>query len=185
MSPSERAGMLFVVAARLISVPIRDCQEPGAAGDGQGLPGGCPPDWDQWPLVCLTTLADAEGMDIQPPLTCLEMNQQAPAPEPLTDDRLAALAKAMSNPNRVKIVRYLSQCRPHIESDIVAETGLAQSTISEHIRALRDVGIVTVVDDPPRIWYCVNRATLVSLAAAIADLPVPFDLTDTVPMAPI
>ena len=44
---------------------------------------------------------------------------------------------------------------------------------------------MTVVDDPPRIWYCVNRAALVSLATAIADLPVPFDLTDTVPMAPI
>lgn len=102
------------------------------------------------------------------------MNLHAPPPEPITDERLAALAKAMGNPNRVKIVRYLSQCRPHIENEIVAETGLAQSTISEHIRALRDVGIVTVVDDPPRIWYCVNRAVLTQLAVAMVSLPRPF-----------
>jgi DNA-binding transcriptional ArsR family regulator len=113
-------------------------------------------------------------MEIRPPQTCIEMNLRAPAPEPISDARLASLAKALGNPNRVKIVRYLSQCRPHIENDIVAETGLAQSTISEHIRALRDVGIVTVVDDPPRVWYCVNRAMLASLAAAIAGVPTPF-----------
>jgi len=114
-------------------------------------------------------------MDMQPPQTCIEMNRQVPAPEPITDGQLAALAKAMGHPNRVKIVRYLSQCRPHIEGDIVRETGLAQSTVSEHIRALRDVGIVTKVDDPPRIWFCVNRTALVSLAHAMTDLPTPFE----------
>ncbi len=125
-------------------------------------------------------------MDIQPPQTCLEMNLLAPEPEPISDEQVAALAKALGNPNRVKIVRYLSQCRPHIENDIVAETGLAQSTISEHIRALRDVGIVTVVDDPPRIWYCVNRKMLVSLAAAVEHIPKPFDdVTEAVPAVPI
>lgn len=114
-------------------------------------------------------------MNVNPPQTCVEMNRQAPEPEPITDERLAALAKAMGHPNRVKIVRYLSQCRPHIENEIVEELGLAQSTVSEHIRALRDVGIVTVVDDPPRLWFCVNRTVLVSLAFAMAQIPVPFD----------
>ena len=118
-------------------------------------------------------------MEIQPPQTCIEMNQRAPAPEPITDERLAALAKAMGHPNRVKIVQYLSQCRPHIEGDIVKETGLAQSTVSEHIRALREVGIVTMVDDPPRIWFCVNRTALASLAQALLDLPTPFDEAST------
>jgi DNA-binding transcriptional ArsR family regulator len=127
-----------------------------------------------WPLVSRIEPTDAERMDIQPPQSCVDMNLHAPPPEPITDERLAALAKAMGNPNRVRIVRYLSQCRPHIENDIVAETGLAQSTISEHIRALRDVGIVTVVDDPPRIWYCVNRAALTQLAVAMVSLPRPF-----------
>jgi ArsR family transcriptional regulator len=106
------------------------------------------------------------------------MNLTAPPPEPLSDQRLASLAKAMGNPNRVKIVRYLSQCRSHIANDIVDETGLAQSTISEHIRALRDSGIVTVVDDPPRTWYCVNRSVLAQLASGLAAIPRPFEEED-------
>lgn len=103
------------------------------------------------------------------------MNLRAPVPEPITDERLAALAKAMAHPNRVKIVRFLSECRPHIEGEIVRVTGLAQSTVSEHIRVLREVGIVTTVDDPPRIWYCVNRTALASLTRALTDLPTPFE----------
>ncbi len=123
---------------------------------------------------------------IQPPQSCLEMNLLAPTPEPISDEQLAALAKALGSPSRIKIVRYLSQCRPHNENDIVAQTGLAQSTISEHIRALRDVGIVTVVDDPPRLWFCVNRKMLASLAAAIDGIPMPFeDVTEAVPVVPI
>lgn len=117
-------------------------------------------------------------MDIEPPQSCIEMNRRAPKPEPLTDERLAVLAKAMGNPNRVKIVRYLSQCRPHIENDVVEATGLAQATISEHIRVLRDAGVVTIVEDPPRNWYCVNRAALASLSAALTTLPVPFPAVD-------
>ena len=103
------------------------------------------------------------------------MNVLAPPPEPLTDERLAALARAVGSPTRLKIVRYLSQCRSHIANDIVEETGLAQSTVSEHIRELRDIGIVTIVDDPPRTWYCVNRAVLAQLIEGLARLPRPFD----------
>ena len=106
------------------------------------------------------------------------MNLMAPPPEPLSDERLAALAKAVGSPTRVKIIRYLSQCRSHIANDIVDETGLAQSTISEHIRALRDVGVVTVVEDPPRTWYCVNRSVLAQLASGISAIPRPFDRED-------
>ena len=115
-------------------------------------------------------------MDMKTPLPprCVDMNRRAPDPGPITDRRLAVLAKALGSPARVKIVRYLSQCRPHIANDIVAELGLAQSTISEHIRALRDAGIVIQVDDPPRIWYCVNRAALAQLANGLTNLPVPF-----------
>ena len=124
-------------------------------------------------------------MDVQEPQTCLEMNLRAPAPEPLTDERLADLARAMGNPSRVKIVRYLSQCRPHSENEVVEAVSLAQSTISQHIRVLRDVGIVTAVDDPPRTWYCVNRAALASLASAIAGLPRRFAELSEVLAAPI
>ncbi len=103
------------------------------------------------------------------------MNISAEPPEPLTDERTAALAKALGNQKRLGIVRYLSQCRPHIANEIVEEMGLAQSTISEHIRELREAGIVIKVDDPPRVWYCVNRRVLAQLSIGIAELPRAFD----------
>jgi ArsR family transcriptional regulator len=103
------------------------------------------------------------------------MNLSAEPPEPLTDQRTAVLAKALGNPKRLEIVRYLSQCRPHIANEIVEAVGLAQSTISEHIRELRDAGIVIKVNDPPRIWYCVNRRVLAQLAVGITELPKAFD----------
>jgi ArsR family transcriptional regulator len=120
-------------------------------------------------------VVDAVAMETQPPPSCFDMNLLAPPPEPLTDERLALLARAVGNPTRLQIVRYLSQCRSHIANDIVEETGLAQSTISEHIRALRDIGIVVVVEDPPRTWYCVNRAVLAQLVKGLAQLPKPFE----------
>ena len=109
------------------------------------------------------------------PPTCVAMNLAADPVETLTDERLAAVAKALGSPKRLEIVRYLSQCRPHIANEIVAEIGLAQSTISEHIRELREAGIVMQVDDPPRVWYCVNRGVLTQLASGITALPKAFD----------
>lgn len=103
------------------------------------------------------------------------MNLHAPPPEPLTEDRFAKLAHAIGNPTRLRIVRYLSQCRPYIAGDVVREIGLAQSTISEHIRILREAEIVVVVEEQPRNWYCVNRAVLAQLVDGIERLPTPFE----------
>jgi ArsR family transcriptional regulator len=122
-----------------------------------------------------TGICDGGRMDVPLPPSCIDMNLAAEPPEPLTDERIAALAKALGNPKRLEIVRYLSQCRPHIANEIVEAIGLAQSTISEHIRELREVGIVIEVDDPPRVWYCVNRRVLAQLSVGVAQLPRPFD----------
>jgi ArsR family transcriptional regulator len=103
------------------------------------------------------------------------MNATAPPTEPLSDERMAVIAKALGSPTRLQIIRYLSQRRSHIANDIVEDTGLAQSTISEHIRALRGAGIVMVVEDPPRTWYCVNRAVLAQFSRTLVELPRPFE----------
>ena len=44
-------------------------------------------------------------------------------------------------------------------------------------------GIVLIVDDPPRTWYCVNRAVLGQLSKGLAGLPVPFDSVRSEPVA--
>jgi ArsR family transcriptional regulator len=86
------------------------------------------------------------------------------------DEYLAAMAKALGHPVRVRIVRLLAERRACTTADLVAELPLAQSTISEHLRILREAGLVRGEIDGPRTSYCVNRAALRALRAAISSL---------------
>lgn len=70
--------------------------------------------------------------------------------------KLASLAKAFSHPARVAIVKLLSQNGPTIVNKIVDELPLSQSTISQHLKELKDVGIITGVIDGPRVFYSIN-----------------------------
>ena len=86
------------------------------------------------------------------------------------DDVLAAMAKALGHPARVRIVRLLAERQACVTGDLVAELPLAQSTISEHLRILRESGLVQGEIEGPRTSYCVNRAALGALRAAISSL---------------
>jgi len=87
-----------------------------------------------------------------------------PAP---TGDDIAALAKALAHPARIHIVRLLLEKRSCIGCDIVDEVGLAQSTVSEHLRILKAAGIITGEIERPRICYSLNPASLRPLAALL------------------
>ncbi len=84
------------------------------------------------------------------------------------DDELAKLAKAMGHPARVRIVRMLSRKEARVCSQIVDELPLAQSTVSEHLRILKEVGLIRSSQDGPRVGYCINFDTLRKLKALIA-----------------
>jgi ArsR family transcriptional regulator, arsenate/arsenite/antimonite-responsive transcriptional repressor len=87
---------------------------------------------------------------------------------PDADDELAKLAKAIGHPARVRILRMLSQKEARVCSQIVGELPLAQSTVSEHLRILKDAGLVRSSQDGPRIGYCINYETLRKLKALVA-----------------
>ena len=89
---------------------------------------------------------------------------------PGADDELAKLAKAIGHPVRVRILRMLSQREARVCSQIVGELPLAQSTVSEHLRILKDAGLVRSSQDGPRIGYCINYGTLRKLKALVAIL---------------
>ena len=72
------------------------------------------------------------------------------------DEQLAKLAKAIGHPARVHILRMLSRKEARVCSQIVDELPLAQSTVSEHLRILKDAGLVRSTQDGPRIGYCIN-----------------------------
>ncbi|MEI8238480.1 MAG: metalloregulator ArsR/SmtB family transcription factor [Actinomycetota bacterium] len=86
------------------------------------------------------------------------------------DDTLAAMAKALAHPARVKIIRFLDARTTCVTGDVVAEIGLAQSTISEHLRILREAGLIQGEIEGPRTRYCVSSAGLASLKAGIGAL---------------
>lgn len=86
------------------------------------------------------------------------------------DDSLAALAKALGHPARIQILRFLSQQTTCITGDVVAEIPLAQSTVSEHLRILREAGLVQGKVDGPRTRYCVRPEGLATLKAGVASL---------------
>ena len=87
---------------------------------------------------------------------------------PEADDELAKLAKAIGHPARVRIIRMLSRKEARVCSQIVDEFPLAQSTVSEHLRILKEAGLVRSSQDGPRVGYCINFDTLRKLKALIA-----------------
>jgi ArsR family transcriptional regulator len=83
---------------------------------------------------------------------------------------MAAMAKALGHPARVHILRVLAERQTCITGDLVAEMPLAQSTISEHLRILREAGLIQGEIEGPRTSYCINRAGLAALKEAVASL---------------
>lgn len=69
---------------------------------------------------------------------------------------LAAFAKAMSHPARIAILKVLAQKNTCICGDIVEELPLAQSTVSQHLKELKNTGLIDGTIDGPRSCYCIN-----------------------------
>lgn len=86
------------------------------------------------------------------------------------NEQLARLAKAIAHPARVAIVRLLIRHDGCIVGDIVGELPLAQSTISQHLKQLKDAGLVRGEVDGPRVCYCVEPGAVALLKALVAAL---------------
>ena len=73
-------------------------------------------------------------------------------------ERLAHFAKALSHPARIVILKYMEQNKCCHVKDIKKILPLAQSTISQHIKELKDAGLIISKAKPPKIKYCVNMS---------------------------
>ncbi len=72
------------------------------------------------------------------------------------DIRIAELGKALSHPARVAIIKLLAKRQACICGDIVDELPLSQSTVSQHLKELKDVGLIKGEIDGPRVCYCID-----------------------------
>lgn len=85
--------------------------------------------------------------------------------------RLARQCKALGHPARLAIVRYLAGRRGRCTcGDIVEQLPLAQSTVSQHLKVLKDAGLIVGEIEPPRVCYCLNEQALEAVKRAIAAL---------------
>jgi ArsR family transcriptional regulator len=80
---------------------------------------------------------------------------------------VAKVAKALAHPARVRIITFLLSRPGCIGGDIVDQVGLAQSTVSEHLRILKAAGLVVGAIERPRICYSLDAASLAPLRALI------------------
>ena len=86
------------------------------------------------------------------------------------DEQLAALAKALGHPLRVRILRILASRDVCVCGDLVDELPIAQSTVSQHLKILKEAGLVQCEIDGPRVCYCVKEPALEKLKELVADL---------------
>jgi ArsR family transcriptional regulator len=89
----------------------------------------------------------------RPPLT-------QPLDGPAADEEFAAFAKAIAHPVRVRILRMLARKEARTCSVIVDELPLAQSTVSEHLRILKNAGLVRSSENGLCVGYCIVPAAL-------------------------
>jgi ArsR family transcriptional regulator len=92
--------------------------------------------------------------------------QQVLSPE---KQRLARMLKALGNPVRFQIVEFLAANQVCITNDIVQTTPLAQSTVSQHLKVLREAGLIRGEIEGPATCYCLDPEGFVWLKEQVGN----------------
>jgi ArsR family transcriptional regulator len=102
-------------------------------------------------------IMDNEEKRCCPPAT---PKPELPGDDDELNERLAELAKALGHPARVAILKLLMSRDSCICGEIVEQIPLAQSTVSQHLKKMRDAGLIRGDVDGPRVCYCVEPGTV-------------------------
>lgn len=112
-------------------------------------------------------------MNISPKECCppaVDAPDLRPVEGPEADQELAELAKALAHPARVQILRLLVRKNACICGEIVDELPLAQSTVSQHLKILKESGLIRGDVDGPRVCYCIEPRALRRLKSLVGSL---------------
>lgn len=101
---------------------------------------------------------------------CCSANESVALPDVVWAEELAKLSWALAHPARVRIVQLLLSRKSCICGEIVEEMPLAQSTVSQHLKILKETGLVQGEIDGPRVCYCINKVAMAKLKKLIASL---------------
>jgi DNA-binding HxlR family transcriptional regulator len=70
---------------------------------------------------------------------------------------MARFAKALGHPARIAIMQQLASMSDCCFTDILNELPIAQSTVSQHLKELKDAGFIKGTIDPPKVKYCIDK----------------------------
>lgn len=86
------------------------------------------------------------------------------------DQRAAEIAKAIAHPARITILRLLAERGTCVCGEVVNDLPLSQSTVSQHLKALKESGLIRSATDGPRSCYCLNLEALAQAAATLTEV---------------
>ncbi len=72
--------------------------------------------------------------------------------------KIARFAKALSHPVRIFILEFLAEKKCCYSGDMAEELPIARSTLSEHLKELKNAGLIQGEINPPYIKYCISKA---------------------------
>jgi ArsR family transcriptional regulator, arsenate/arsenite/antimonite-responsive transcriptional repressor len=86
------------------------------------------------------------------------------------EEKLAAITKALSHPARIKILKILAEKNVCMTGSIVDLLPLAQSTVSQHLKELKNAGLIKGEIDGPKICYCINKTVMSKVKENLGNL---------------
>lgn len=87
-----------------------------------------------------------------------------------TQNELAAMAKALGHPARIAILQFLIKSKSCVCGDIVDELPLSQSTVSQHLKELKKVGIIKGDIEGPSVCYCIDEKVWTRMKQSLGNL---------------
>lgn len=84
-------------------------------------------------------------------------------------NQIASLAKAFAHPARVAILQHIINTNSCICGDLVDEIGLAQATISQHLRELKNIGLIKGNIEGTSVCYCIDDDNWNTMYASISN----------------
>lgn len=85
-------------------------------------------------------------------------------------NEIANVAKALAHPARIAILQHLLESNDCINSDLVKELGLAQATISQHLKELKEIGLIQGTIEGVSMNYCINKSNWTKAQALFNDV---------------
>lgn len=73
------------------------------------------------------------------------------------NEQIARFAKALGHPTRIAILRFLANRTTCYFGDIFEELPIAKATVSQHLKELKDAGLIQGEIEAPKVKYCINR----------------------------